>query len=180
MTKLQKAAAGVFLLLALLSLLGARGDSASAQNREAIAVSPSAKFPLGTDDLGRDRLARLIEGTRGSTLRAPAAAPPSTLLAAGASRIDTRVPSIRRASRSRPRSSVPKGNFAEGLTAIASRFCAEAESPRAPNSGRRARSRKTPAAAFCSLVMAAPDVAHSFWQRTAPGRPRWWPLPSSP
>src|SRR5271166_2602955 len=82
MTKLQKAAAGVFLLLALLSLLGARGDSASAQNREAIAVSPSAKFPLGTDDLGRDRLARLIEGTRVSILLAPAAALLSTLLAA--------------------------------------------------------------------------------------------------
>jgi ABC-type dipeptide/oligopeptide/nickel transport system permease subunit len=35
---------------------------------------PSARFPLGTDDLGRDRLIRLLYGTRVSLLLAPAAA----------------------------------------------------------------------------------------------------------
>lgn len=35
---------------------------------------PSSAFPLGTDALGRDRLARLIYGTRVSLLLAPAAA----------------------------------------------------------------------------------------------------------
>ena len=42
----------------------------------------SRQFPLGTDDLGRDRLARLLYGTRVSLLAAPAAALLSTLLAA--------------------------------------------------------------------------------------------------
>ncbi len=37
-------------------------------------ASPSARFPLGTDDLGRDRLTRLLYGTRVSLLLAPAAA----------------------------------------------------------------------------------------------------------
>jgi peptide/nickel transport system permease protein len=35
---------------------------------------PSARFPLGTDAVGRDRLSRLIYGTRVSLLLAPAAA----------------------------------------------------------------------------------------------------------
>jgi len=81
-TKLQKAAAGIFLLLTLLSLFGTGEDRASLQNREAIAAPASLKYPLGTDDLGRDRLARLMEGTRVSILLAPAAALLSTLLAA--------------------------------------------------------------------------------------------------
>jgi ABC-type dipeptide/oligopeptide/nickel transport system permease subunit len=42
----------------------------------------SKQFPLGTDELGRDRLARLLYGTRVSLLAAPAAALLSTLLAA--------------------------------------------------------------------------------------------------
>lgn len=79
---LQKTAAGVFLLLAVFSLAGAWGDAATLQNREAIARPPSAQFPLGTDELGRDRLARLMQGTRVSLLLAPAAALLSTLLAA--------------------------------------------------------------------------------------------------
>ena len=37
-------------------------------------ASPSARFPLGTDDLGRDRFTRLLYGTRVSLLLAPAAA----------------------------------------------------------------------------------------------------------
>ena len=82
LSPLRKCAAGIVLLLALVALIGARGESASYQDREAIAAPPSAKFPLGTDDLGRDRLARLIQGTRVSILLAPAAALLSTLLAA--------------------------------------------------------------------------------------------------
>jgi peptide/nickel transport system permease protein len=44
--------------------------------------SPSKQFPLGTDELGRDRLSRLLYGMRISLLLAPAAALISTLLAA--------------------------------------------------------------------------------------------------
>ena len=52
------------------------------QFRDAVSAPPSAKFPLGTDELGRDRLSRLLYGTRVSLLLAPAAALLSTLLAA--------------------------------------------------------------------------------------------------
>jgi peptide/nickel transport system permease protein len=44
------------------------------QFREYPDAAPSAKFPLGTDALGRDRLSRLMYGTRVSLLLAPAAA----------------------------------------------------------------------------------------------------------
>jgi ABC-type dipeptide/oligopeptide/nickel transport system permease subunit len=52
------------------------------QSREFISAPPSAQFWLGTDELGRDRFARLLYGTRVSLLLAPAAALLSTLLAA--------------------------------------------------------------------------------------------------
>ena len=52
------------------------------QFREAPAASPSAQHPLGTDDLGRDRFARLLYGARVSLLLAPLAAALSTFLAA--------------------------------------------------------------------------------------------------
>ncbi len=42
----------------------------------------SKQFPLGTDELGRDRFSRLLYGTRVSLLAAPAAAFLSTILAA--------------------------------------------------------------------------------------------------
>ncbi len=45
-------------------------------------ASPSARFPLGTDAIGRDRLSRLVYGTRVSLLLAPAAALLSCLAAA--------------------------------------------------------------------------------------------------
>jgi peptide/nickel transport system permease protein len=44
------------------------------QSRELPNASPSKQFPLGTDDLGRDRFSRLMYGTRISLLLAPAAA----------------------------------------------------------------------------------------------------------
>src|SRR5271154_7161743 len=51
------------------------------QSREFISTPPSAQFWLGTDELGRDRFARLLYGTRVSLLLAPAAALLSTLIA---------------------------------------------------------------------------------------------------
>jgi len=44
------------------------------QFREETAATPSARHPLGTDALGRDRLSRLLHGGRISILLAPAAA----------------------------------------------------------------------------------------------------------
>lgn len=52
------------------------------QFRELPDGPPSRQHWLGTDDLGRDRLSRLIYGTRVSLLLAPAAATLSSLLAA--------------------------------------------------------------------------------------------------
>src|SRR5258708_39492845 len=51
------------------------------QFREAPDARPSSQFPLGTDALGRDRLSRLMYGTRVSLLLAPAAALLSCLAA---------------------------------------------------------------------------------------------------
>jgi peptide/nickel transport system permease protein len=56
-------------------------SSYSEQFRDAISASPSARFWLGTDELGRDRFARLLYGTRVSLLLAPAAALLATLIA---------------------------------------------------------------------------------------------------
>jgi peptide/nickel transport system permease protein len=53
------------------------------QFREAPNAAPSEKHLLGTDDLGRDALSRLLYGSRVSLLLAPAAAVLTTLLAAG-------------------------------------------------------------------------------------------------
>jgi len=52
------------------------------QFREAPSSPPSRQHPLGTDEIGRDRFARVLYGTRISLLLAPAAALISTLLAA--------------------------------------------------------------------------------------------------
>jgi peptide/nickel transport system permease protein len=52
------------------------------QYREAPDSPPSSRFLLGTDALGRDRLSRLMYGTRVSLLLAPAAALLSCLVAA--------------------------------------------------------------------------------------------------
>jgi peptide/nickel transport system permease protein len=53
----------------------------SVQDREHVNAAASSQHWLGTDDLGRDRLARLLRGTRVSLLLAPAAAAVSVLLA---------------------------------------------------------------------------------------------------
>ena len=52
------------------------------QFRESPGASPSVHHPLGTDDLGRDRFARLLYGMRVSFLLAPLAAALATALAA--------------------------------------------------------------------------------------------------
>lgn len=52
------------------------------QDREAVASPPSHEHWLGTDEIGRDRFARVLYGTRISLLLAPAAALVSTLMAA--------------------------------------------------------------------------------------------------
>src|ERR1700728_5190896 len=52
------------------------------QYREAINAAPSCAHWLGTDEVGRDRFARVLYGTRISLLLAPAAALVSTLMAA--------------------------------------------------------------------------------------------------
>ena len=56
--------------------------SYSAQYREFTDAAPSLRFPLGTDDLGRDRFARLLYATRVSLLFAAAASLGALLLAA--------------------------------------------------------------------------------------------------
>ena len=52
------------------------------QYREATDAPPSRLHWLGTDEIGRDRFARVLYGTRISLLLAPAAALLSTLMAA--------------------------------------------------------------------------------------------------
>jgi ABC-type dipeptide/oligopeptide/nickel transport system permease subunit len=78
-------AAGAILLVVLVAALFPRALTQAPydrQFREAPNAPASARFPLGTDELGRDRLSRLLYGTRVSLLAAPAAALLSTLLAA--------------------------------------------------------------------------------------------------
>src|SRR6267154_5102803 len=52
------------------------------QFRDAPSAPPSHEHLLGTDEIGRDRFARVLYGTRISLLLAPAAALLSTLMAA--------------------------------------------------------------------------------------------------
>lgn len=79
----QKVALGLLAVVALASLSAGfiTHSSYSEQFRDFISAPPSARFPLGTDELGRDRFARLLYGTRVSLLLAPAAALLSTFLA---------------------------------------------------------------------------------------------------
>ena len=73
----------LLLLMVVASFAGSvsPGLSYTDQHRDVTNASPSARFPLGTDDLGRDRLARLLYATRISLLLAAAAALGAILLA---------------------------------------------------------------------------------------------------
>ena len=84
MTRTQKLALVVLGVVTLASLAAGylAPSSYSEQYRDSISAPPSARFLLGTDELGRDRFARLLYGTRISLLLAPAAAFLSTLIAA--------------------------------------------------------------------------------------------------
>ena len=73
------------LAIAALAALGANYIAPAGyehQFRESPDAAPSAQHWLGTDDLGRDRLARVLHGMRVSLLLAPLAAALATLLAA--------------------------------------------------------------------------------------------------
>lgn len=72
-----------FLLLVALTcaLANVIAPSYAHQFRDEADASPSRHHLLGTDDLGRDRFARVLYGTRVSLLLAPAAALLSSLLA---------------------------------------------------------------------------------------------------
>ncbi len=66
-----------FLAIVVIASLGApwlMPDSSGTQNRDAILTGPSSRFVLGTDDLGRDVLARTLYGSRVSLFVAPASA----------------------------------------------------------------------------------------------------------
>jgi peptide/nickel transport system permease protein len=81
---LKQRIALVVLAIAVVVSLGAgwvAQHTYAEQSREFINAPPSAQFWLGTDELGRDRFARLLYGTRVSLLLAPAAALLSTLIA---------------------------------------------------------------------------------------------------
>jgi peptide/nickel transport system permease protein len=83
MTALRQAAR-VFLLLSFVAALAAPWLAPRPydhQFREALSTSPTRDYPLGTDELGRDRLSRLLQGAQVSLLLAPAAALLSLVLA---------------------------------------------------------------------------------------------------
>src|SRR5271157_212482 len=85
MKRLRFAAASLACVLVLMSVAGSfapRFDY-SRQDRGHVGSGASSGHWLGTDDLGRDRFARLLHGTRISILLAPAAAAVSMLLAFG-------------------------------------------------------------------------------------------------
>jgi ABC-type dipeptide/oligopeptide/nickel transport system permease subunit len=83
MSALRKAAMVFLLLLGCACVLAPRIAPASyaEQFRDLPDASCSRQHPLGTDDLGRDCLSRLLYGTRVSLILAPAAALLATLLA---------------------------------------------------------------------------------------------------
>lgn len=75
----------IFLSLVAISVIIPRvltSQDYAAQFRENPNAHPSSRFPLGTDAIGRDRLARLLYGSRVSLTLAPAAAMVSCVLAA--------------------------------------------------------------------------------------------------
>lgn len=81
---LRRLALAILTLVFSASLLADLVSPASfaTQFRDSPNASPSAQFPMGTDELGRDRLSRLLYGSRISLLLAPASALLATLTAA--------------------------------------------------------------------------------------------------
>jgi peptide/nickel transport system permease protein len=78
-------AAALLLLAILAGSLGADWVARTpyeAQDRDHLNAAPSRRFPLGTDELGRDRFSRLLHGARVSLLLAPAAALVSVAISA--------------------------------------------------------------------------------------------------
>lgn len=75
MTTSAKIAAAFLLAILLTSFASSLlpGMSYSEQHRDAVNAAPSARFPLGTDGLGRNRFARLLHATQISLLLAAAA-----------------------------------------------------------------------------------------------------------
>jgi ABC-type dipeptide/oligopeptide/nickel transport system permease subunit len=84
MKVVHKAAIVVVALVALASLAAdiLAPHDYTTQFRDHAGEPPSRAFPMGTDDLGRDRMSRLIYGTRVSVLLAPATAFAATGIAA--------------------------------------------------------------------------------------------------
>ncbi len=84
MRRIRSIAGGVLLAVLLASAFPRFLTSApyEKQFRESPNAPISRRFPLGTDDLGRDRLSRLLHGARVSLIGAPAAALLSTMIAA--------------------------------------------------------------------------------------------------
>jgi peptide/nickel transport system permease protein len=84
MTRARTAAIGFLVLVGAACLLANYVAPAgyARQFRDTPDAACSRQHPLGTDDLGRDRFARLLYGTRVSLALAPAAALLSTMLAA--------------------------------------------------------------------------------------------------
>ena len=76
MKSVRLSAIAFLLVIAALSLLAERiaPPGYAAQHRDAINEDPSLQYPLGTDELGRDSLARLLAGLRLSILLACASA----------------------------------------------------------------------------------------------------------
>jgi len=84
-TRIFTVAACLVLLLTALACVAPAlltRSSYDEQQRDFVNTAPSARFPLGTDDLGRDRLTRLVYGARTSLLLACAAALLATVVAA--------------------------------------------------------------------------------------------------
>jgi ABC-type dipeptide/oligopeptide/nickel transport system permease subunit len=83
--RVLRIAAALFLAAVFAAVLAAdwlAPQGFAVQERDAVLSGPSAKHWLGTDELGRDRFARLIYGARISLLLAPGAALVAMTLAA--------------------------------------------------------------------------------------------------
>jgi len=91
---MRRVAAVILLLVVLTAALGPllAPHGYNEEFRESLNAPPGGRFPMGTDDTGRDRFSRLLYGTGVSVLLAPTAAAVSIVLALvfavpGASRV---------------------------------------------------------------------------------------------